>query len=159
MTNINKSQVYTLCEQGLSQAEIARLLKTSRQRISQILSKKEKEQNACKERKEALKKEMFRLRGNGYSYQQIANELNVSYSWVGSVLREPFAGNRKKEQQVGRFMACCCCGSSWVETIKETPSTNCPACFSSCREIQKVYDQKTLETLEKYAQKIYLDES
>lgn len=62
-------------------------------------------------------------------------------------------------KEIARFMACCCCGSSWVETIKENPSTNCQICFSSCREIQKVYDQKTLETLEKYAQKIYLDET
>ena len=160
MTKIIKSQVLSLFSQKVSGSEIARLLGISRQRVSQILKEEQEEEKKKKlereKRKEQIKQEMLQLKNMGLTYQQIATELNISIGWVSNVLREssPKKGTRKKEH-LARFMACCCCGSRWVETIKESPSTNCPICFSSCKEIQKIYDKETLETLEKYAQKFY----
>lgn len=157
MTKTNKDQVFSLFSQGVAMSEIAKILSISRQRVFQILNEEETEkQKEEKNKKEEIKQEMIRLKNNGYTYQQIATELNVSIAWVSNVLRE-FSKKKgtRTSQQLGRFMACCCCGSRWVEKIKETPSTNCPICFSNCKEIQKIYDKKTLETLEEYAQKFY----
>lgn len=157
---VETNQVFSLFDQGISQSDIATSLGISRQRVFQILKDKEKYIVIEEKRrdKEKIKQKMLYLKNQGFTYQEIAKELSVSIAWVSNVLREfsPKKDAQKKEY-LARFMACCCCGSSWVEDTKETASTNCPACFSSCREIQKIYDRESLETLRKYAQKMYLE--